>query len=422
MCGIAGIISFTKMPLNIEHLNILGTLNDERGGDSCGIFIDKNVEYGIKDTALFRTLTRKLKYPQTSKIALVHCRKTSTINKTIIEQAQPVVIKEDNDIKFVLLHNGTITNALTLANKYIPDFNTKQLSDSQIIAQIIYEKGYDVLEEYNGTAVFCIIDYRIDTPKVLFFKGNSIYNDTGEKEERPLYLFIKDNTLYFSSMSCALHCIDHTANIQRLNSNLLVEFDGVNLKVVEEFDRTKLTKKSVYKINTNYKQTSSYIIYNNNMHLYTRDNIPVTGKFDLYPSGFIANKFSIGCTTCYFVEGRLLINKECYEYLIEILESNKPFYKQLKCLIDYFSYSPILINNKYMIVNDKLEYEECKNASWSHLFNTPLLYYLNNGKLRTESTTLFSSIMKFKKECKKRVFDFNKLDETVFYTIFKTTI
>ena len=50
MCGIAGIISTEPTKFNINHFNILGTLNDERGGDSCGIFIDKKYQYGIKDT------------------------------------------------------------------------------------------------------------------------------------------------------------------------------------------------------------------------------------------------------------------------------------------------------------------------------------------------------------------------------------
>ena len=112
MCGIAGIISTEPTKFNIDHFNILGTINDERGGDSCGIFIDKKYQYGIKDTKQFRVFTRCIKdYPDTARIAILHCRKGSTGYALGVEQAQPVIIKNEDDVEFVLIHNGTITNA-----------------------------------------------------------------------------------------------------------------------------------------------------------------------------------------------------------------------------------------------------------------------------------------------------------------------
>ena len=40
MCGIWGIIYKEPHQLNKVLFNSLGVLNDTRGGDSCGIFID----------------------------------------------------------------------------------------------------------------------------------------------------------------------------------------------------------------------------------------------------------------------------------------------------------------------------------------------------------------------------------------------
>lgn len=197
MCGLAGIISTEKTEFNINHFNILGTLNDERGGDSCGIFIDGKVEYGVSDRKLFRNFTTSINYPKSASIALLHCRKASPGYPVNLDQAQPVVIRRGNKIEFVLMHNGTILNIGELSNKYLPEPNTLGMSDSQILAEIIYEHGYDVLEEYTGCAVLIMVDYRSLTPEVLMFKGSSCYNENKTKSERPLVYMINEGKLYF---------------------------------------------------------------------------------------------------------------------------------------------------------------------------------------------------------------------------------
>jgi asparagine synthetase B (glutamine-hydrolysing) len=47
MCGIFGTISLKSKAFNKRAFCTMGVRNDSRGGDSCGIFIDGNVEYGI---------------------------------------------------------------------------------------------------------------------------------------------------------------------------------------------------------------------------------------------------------------------------------------------------------------------------------------------------------------------------------------
>lgn len=261
MCGICSIISQEPTKFNINHFNILGTLNDERGGDSCGYFIDGTVNKGVADLAYFRYFTTKQKYPKYVSIALIHCRKTSPGYVSNLEQAQPVVIEEDGKCKFVLMHNGTITNIRALATKYVPDFDTLGLSDSQILAQIIYKSGFKVLEEYEGAAALIMADYRDKKPKVFVFKGSSCYNEVNETCERPLYYAKIEDKIYISSMYYSLYCCDYTKPIYNVPVNALCEVKNNTLKPIYLIDRSKIKRSpivNVYSYCNEYKNLNSY--------------------------------------------------------------------------------------------------------------------------------------------------------------------
>lgn len=256
MCGLSGIISFDKAPVNISHFDILGTLNDERGGDSCGIFIDGNVKYGVEENKKFRDFTKLLIYPETFNIALIHCRWTSSINTTSITQAQPVCIyNESGKIDYVLMHNGTIYNSHALADKYLHKIvDITGMSDSQIMANIFYYNGYDVLNEYIGTAAFVIVDYRNETPEVLFFKGDSEFNPEGAKEERPLYCMFYDNKLYFSSMTYPLNLISRDSQVYIVPVGKLCKLiEGYKFQIVLRTNRYHFDSKLIKKVKKKYK-------------------------------------------------------------------------------------------------------------------------------------------------------------------------
>ena len=119
MCGIFGIISESKIPFNYGAFCTLGIHNDSRGGDSCGIFIDGEVEYGVNKEKLFNNFyqdSELLNSTTSASIAVGHCRKASVGNVNI-KTAQPVVIYKDDRAEFVVLHNGTIYNYKELAEK-----------------------------------------------------------------------------------------------------------------------------------------------------------------------------------------------------------------------------------------------------------------------------------------------------------------
>lgn len=245
MCGIFGQINNKYNTFDYKTFCTLGMVNDVRGGDSVGIFIDGNYEYGIdkiKHFENFMCSSKLLEKTEKCKIAFGHCRKTS-IGVTSLETAQPVLITKNNKIEYVLMHNGTIYNIEELAKKYIPEIDIKGMSDSQVMAHIFYAGHYEALEEYNGSAVFAIADYRNNNtyPKILFFKGASKKNELSKEEddERPFYFTNDNNTLFFSSIDSILAPIFKNKDIFTIESNILIEFKDNKLHIVKKYDRTK---------------------------------------------------------------------------------------------------------------------------------------------------------------------------------------
>lgn len=419
MCGLAGIISKEKTDFNINHFNILGSFNDERGGDSCGIFIDGKVEYGIGENAVFRTFTMDKKYPDTASIALVHCRKASYGMPLSIDQAHPIVFRNSQDeIEYVVMHNGTITNANALATKYCPELNTFGKSDTQIMAYIMYCKGYDVLEEYQGTAVFIIVDYRGDEPDVLLFKGSSVFNESKCKYERPLYCAVKDDKFYFSSMYTSLYCIDNTFTIMSVPTNQLVVVNDTELLLIQQVNRSKLTKTK----HTQYSFPQSNVVFNQINGTYLIDGIPAQGEYYIYPSGYISNVPSPSNMVFYFYAGRLLYNKDCFDLLNDIAnlfpDLNLSVY--FPEIIDYFAYGCVNRLNSYYKVDENFNYVPVHNYEWSVLFTNTMKHVVEDGK-HTQTFVYPTDAQRiFIEKKEKQIFDLDVIESKIYRYIYQS--
>ena len=97
MCGLYGIINNGPKPFRKDIFTALGIMNDRRGRDSCGVFIDGKVEYGIGQNALFESFfwdSDLLNNTETCEIALGHDRKAS-VGGVTVEKAHPILIKND---------------------------------------------------------------------------------------------------------------------------------------------------------------------------------------------------------------------------------------------------------------------------------------------------------------------------------------
>ena len=341
-CGIFGQINKYKQgKFNFPAFTTLGIANDSRGGDSCGIFIDGKTEYGVEKTKLFSNFmstSNLLKTTKTCHIALGHCRKAS-IGSIDLQRAQPVVLKNDNDeIEYVVLHNGTIHNYKELAQKYIPNIDIKDMSDSQVMARIFYYTGFDVLSEYNGGAVFVIVDYRHKEPVIYAFKGSSKVNTTSQinTTERPFYFTTINNSLYFSSIYEWLQPFT-TNTIFTISDNVVVQIKNNDVHTHQIIDRSNCIQTAVTKTYTTpysytcpeYDYYSRYTTFsktsNNatngqeikpNVHgLYelTYNHELIHGSYYIQLDGKIG--YAQGAMYLSFWHGLLLKNKRCFDFL-----------------------------------------------------------------------------------------------------------
>lgn len=333
MCGLFGLVGKNSRLFDYSTFCTLGIANDSRGGDSCGIFIDGHTEYGIDKNKYFSNFFYNSKFLNALNyctIALGHCRKASigSVNKS---SAQPIVIKsESGNVDFVVLHNGTIFNYESLANKYIPDIDIKGLTDSQVMALIFYHKGYEVLGEYIGGAVFVIVDYR--KSEILLFKGASkkdIYSKE-ESEERPLFYNIEDGELVFSSIGTYLIALRPYTSTNSLKPNCIYQFDGTDLVEYKKISRKNCKQKqdfiSTFQYNTEdyisvYNTLSDFVNTNTHSNFYLSNNKKIHGRIITTVYGRIITDCSkVTGKEVYFWNGVALKNK-FYFKLLSILKN-----------------------------------------------------------------------------------------------------
>lgn len=380
-CGIFGIINTKKSPFDYTTFSVLGINNDSRGGDSCGVFIDGQVEYGVDKQKLFEDFMYDSVLVQTTEechIALGHCRKAS-IGKVSLETAQPVCLhNSNNEIEYVLMHNGTIHNYEELAKKYIPEIDIKGMTDSQVMARIFYHKGYDALGEYNGGAVFVIVDYRKGNPTVLMWKGASPKYSTSKdsEEERPLYVSRDVDELVFSSIGKYLPALRPYNELRTIPANCLICYGQNKLVKVKEYDRSKCQQskntpvvtyygnRSFNDIDNDYSDDlfppytySQFIVPDPLNHIYKVNNVPVNGKFWLSSYGTLfKNKpayASKAIEMCFF-EGIPIPNEDAYNLILKNCKKStldqSDFVILFENLIRYMSYDQIYLDEHNKLV------------------------------------------------------------------------
>lgn len=255
MCGIFGWIGNKPKDFDSIKFNILGNYNDNRGGDSCGIYYNKNTIKGIDTESKYRDLVFnyelhnhiKLEQP----VIIGHTRKAS-VGEVSVTNIQPVVIYENDDETsnplIIQAHNGTITNIEELAEKYKIS-TVKKESDSITLAKIILNHGFNVLNEYEGSAAL-LIHFPGDNNIFYAFHGKSkSWYTSPAQEERPLfYLHLPGKGIYISSMDDSLKFISTSKEIKPISfdHNYLYRITGEKIEKLDFYDREKLIKKNTY--------------------------------------------------------------------------------------------------------------------------------------------------------------------------------
>lgn len=386
MCGIAGILRTKKAKFDYQTFCTLGIANDSRGGDSCGVFIDGETEYGTFKEKYFQDFFQDSKVINAAidkevNISLVHCRKAS-VGVVSEKTAQPVVLRDKaGNVRFVLLHNGTIWNYEELAKKYIPNIDIKGLTDSQVMARIFYYKGYDCLSEYYGGSVFVIVDYRQPQPLMLFFKGASRKSDVvggAEVEERPFY-FVQDEEneeLIFSSISPYLAAARPGKTVYTISANNLIRFNGKDILIVKEYSRKERyqSRPTIYTSLRHHEDyygaglggwnwssggysgyTSRNIKTEDSNNTYSEGGKKANGMFNLTIYGRIVDRPSKGTDTneVWFFQGIALRKKKYYRFLEKMCKktrlSPETFANKYQNLVRYLSIDKLYFKDRILV-------------------------------------------------------------------------
>lgn len=425
ICGIFGYVKSKPEPFDFMEFCTLGVHNDTRGKDSVGIYIDGESEYYCKgaNKSLFSDFipeSRLLQSVTTAQVAYGHDRAAS-VGDVSVKTAQPVILRDDDGkIEYVLMHNGTIHNYKELARKYIPDVNISGLTDSQVMARIFFNSGYGALGEYNGGAVFAIIDYREETPKYLFWRGyskKSQYSVQNTQEERPLFFLKSDGELMFSSLNTYLKAFRRKANSLVPTPNVLISYNPATqeFKSIEEYDRSSCFQDKPYCSSCTTTATVSHT-YAPSYHTgaYSNDYVYADtasglcyangalmhGKYRLSDYGYVNPTGSMSANDMWFWQGVLLKNQEAFMYLEKFCDetniSKEEMGKWYAELVRYLSPYPYMLMIKNGIstmykVNDpagSVEY----TGDVCYPFMSYMKTYFNGIYQKTKTDTIAHSL------------------------------
>lgn len=133
MCGIAGIINFTKQPVEMDQLSAMTNQMIERGPDDDGFFISDHIGLAF--------------------------RRLSIID---VSGGHQPLTNEDENLHLVL--NGEIYNYIEIRNQLIDrGHRFKTMSDSEVFLHLYEEKGVKALDELNGMFALALWDSNQNT-------------------------------------------------------------------------------------------------------------------------------------------------------------------------------------------------------------------------------------------------------------------
>ena len=277
MCGLLGWSGKDPKKFNINKFNILGILNETRGKHSCGISYNGEIYFGIGKEAEWRDFcavhTNSLFKEGLHIPTVIGHTRHATVGSHSSNNAHPFGFGENNEtfegeslFQFIGAHNGSLNNYKELAKRWEVNLESKEKSytrtkiDSEILLEIIFLYGYDVLSEYIGAAA--LLFYDTYNPNVMYaFHGkSSSWKNTAISEERPLYYYQETrNSLYVSSQEESLEIInDNGGEIGEFEHNVLYKITNGNIKTAEktEIDRSKAYQKVTTTVTTTTTHTS----------------------------------------------------------------------------------------------------------------------------------------------------------------------
>ena len=161
MCGIAGIINFSRKKIFKEEIEKTLKSIKHRGPDDLGTWLNLN-----------------------RNIALLHSR--LSIQDLSKNASQPMSL---NDGRYTIIFNGEIYNFKKLKSEYLSNENFKSNSDTEVVLKLFIKFGNKFLSMLNGMYAFSIYDK----------KTNRFFFARDEFGIKPLYYNFTNERFIFSS-------------------------------------------------------------------------------------------------------------------------------------------------------------------------------------------------------------------------------
>lgn len=291
MCGIFGTITNDVNNLDLTKIHLLGVMNEDRGTDSCGLYLDGVIYAGFeKNLSTYRNFALSMyKKPKHYPFILGHTRQASPGAKITVENVHPFGFgfNKKKGYSFVGAHNGTLYNKEDLAKEFGVDLKSgdREKIDSEILLECIYKsKNFKVLEKYHGAAALSFVDVRNN--KMYLYSGSSgEYTTVKPVLERPLHVYVESETvLHYSSESLPLMLLGASDDeVFQIENNIVYEFTPGDFANAKEYpiDRSKMTQKKEYFNNYgNYGNYGKYGGYGGWGDIY--DEEPVGATIDIY--------------------------------------------------------------------------------------------------------------------------------------------
>lgn len=246
-CGLIGFVpNKSNNKANLDWIKLILSYNTLRGTDSCGIFMNHLVRWGVDSSKDVRVWLSKneLKYDDaaTNRAIIGHTRK-STYGVHNVKNAHPFLLqnnkKGNKHEQLILAHNGTINNIWELCNERKINHDNIKV-DSEALAKIIFETGsYEVLEHYKGAAAL-LMQNPYEPNTIIIFKGSSQGREDKLVEERPLFYLTTSHGIYISSLKEALlACAGLKADIKTFPANQVIQIKNNKFKILTEINRDK---------------------------------------------------------------------------------------------------------------------------------------------------------------------------------------
>lgn len=237
MCGIYGLINFSKDNLSNFEIDKLKNLNNiiySRGPDEKGFFYEKNFFMGM--------------------------RRLSIID--IEGGSQPI---KDNSGNISVVFNGEIYNYIELRNELIlKGYNFKTKSDTEVLIYCYLEYGHNFVSKLNGMFSFC-----------LFNKSNhEILLARDRFGKKPLYYYKnKDIFIFSSSLNLIQKYFDDSLEVDENSFLLLNLFSYVPKESTIYKNVKKLLPGSKIQIDSDNFTIKKFFEFKPNNNIYKLKNL-----------------------------------------------------------------------------------------------------------------------------------------------------